>query len=388
MPTENPPRQSTGYTDCAALANPDVVPTSSTTPVRPALDSASSPGTSKAPIPKRAAPPTQKTPPAGMSCVRGSFSHYKLSEEVTEVIMSSWRRGTKTQYATYITKWLAFCSERKIDCYSPPLSEALQFLMRLFNQGLSYSTLNTARSALSTIIIMEGGECFGTNQIVARFMKGVFESRKPKPKYTTIWDVSVVLKHLSTLYPNDTLSLKDLTHKVLMLILLVSSQRGQSVHYLDLQHITMEEDKYSFDIVEYLKTSSPSNPYTRIDIARYEPDITICPLACLKAYITKTKALRNDETKLFVSYVRPHKPVSRDTISRWTKDTLKLCGVDTKVFAAHSTRSASVSKAKEKDVPVHEIMAKAGWKSAETFRKYYNKPVIQENSLASAVLGQ
>jgi len=75
-------------------------------------------------------------------------------------------------------------------------------------------------------------------------------------------------------------------------------------------------------------------------------------------------------------------------ISRWTKETPKHCGDDTKVFAAHSIWSASVSKANEKDVPVHEIMAKAGWKSAETFRKYYNKPVIQENSLASAVLGQ
>lgn len=86
--------------------------------------------------------------------------------------------------------------------------------------------------------------------------------------------------------------------------------------------------------------------------------------------------------------VRPHQPVSQDTISRWTKDTLTLCGVDIKVFAAHSTRSASVSKAKEKEVPVHEIMAKAGWKSAKTFRKYYNKPVIQENSLSSTVLDQ
>lgn len=173
-----------------------------------------------------------------------------------------------------------------------------------------------------------------------------------------------------------------------MLILLVSSQRRQSVHYLDLKHVTVTEDKYSFDIVDYIKTSNPSNPLTRIDIARYEPDITICPLACLKAYTTRTKVLRNDATKLFLSYVRPHKPVSRDTISRWTKDTLKLCGIDTQIFAAHSTRAASVSKAKEKDVPIHEIMAKAGWKSAETFRKYYNKPLVQENSLASAVLGQ
>ena len=65
-------------------------------------------------------------------------------------------------------------------------------------------------------------------------MKGVFESRRPKPKYTKIWDVGEVLKHLSTFYPYDKLALKDLTYKVLMLILLVSSQRGQTVHSLDL----------------------------------------------------------------------------------------------------------------------------------------------------------
>ena len=283
---------------------------------------------------------------------------------------------------------MAFCRERKINCYSPSLSEALQFLLGLFNQGLSYSTLNTARSALSTIVTIDGGESFGSNHIVTRFMKGVFESRRPKPKYDKIWDVSVVLKHLSSLYPNEKLSLKDLTHKVLMLILLVSSQRGQSIHYLDLQHLNMDEDNYSFDVAEHIKTSTPRSPYTRIDIAAYEPDSTICPLSCLKAYINKTKDLRNDETKLFLSYVRPHKPVSRDTISRWTKETLRRCGIDTKVFTAHSTRSASVSKANEKDVPVHEIMAKAGWKSAETFRKYYNKPVIQGNRVASTILDQ
>ena len=294
-----------------------------------------------------------------------------------------WRKGTKKQYATYVRKWMAFCRERKINCYSPPLSDALQFLLELFNQGLSYSTLNIACSASSTIVTIDGEGSFGSNHIVTRFMKGVFESRRPKPKYDKIWDVSVVLKHLSSLYPNEKLSLKDLTHKVLMLILLVSSQRGQSIHYLDLQHLTMEEDNYSFDVAEHVKTSTPRNPHTRIDIAAYEPDSRICPLTCLNQQdqenINKTKALRNNET---------NKPVSRDTVSRWTKDTLRFCGIDTKVFTAHSTRSASVSKANEKDVPVHEIMTKAGWKSAETFRKYYNKPVIQGNSLASAILDQ
>lgn len=70
----------------------------------------------------------------------------------------------------------------------------------------------------------------------------------------------------------------------------------------------MEEDNYFFDVAEHIKTSTPRSPYTRIDIAAYEPDSTICPLSCLKAYINKTKDLRNNETKLFISYVRPHKP--------------------------------------------------------------------------------
>ena len=159
-------------------------------------------------------------------------------------------------------------------------------------------------------------------------MKGVFESPRHKLKYDKIWDVSVVFKHLSSLYPNEKLSLKDLMHKVLTLILLVSSQQGQSIHYLDLQH-----------------------------------------LWCHGAY--------QDQY--------PQKPIYQDWhCCLWARQ----YNLPFVLFTAHSTRSASVSKANEKDVPVHEIMAKADWKSAETFRKYYNKPVLQGNRLASAILDQ
>ena len=52
---------------------------------------------------------------------------------------------------------MALCREREINYYTPPLSDAIQFLSGLFRQGLSYSTLNTARSALSTIVTIDGG---------------------------------------------------------------------------------------------------------------------------------------------------------------------------------------------------------------------------------------
>ena len=85
-----------------------------------------------------------------------------------------------------------------MDCLALSLNDALNFLFTLYNKGLSYSTLNTGRSAISTITKIEG-EDFGTDPVVAGFMKGVFETRLPTPKYDSIWDVSTVFKHLSTI---------------------------------------------------------------------------------------------------------------------------------------------------------------------------------------------
>ena len=48
--------------------------------------------------------------------------------------------------------------------------------------------------------------------------------------YKEIWDVQVVLNHLGTFHPVDTLTLKQLTYKLVMLLLLVTGQRSQTIH--------------------------------------------------------------------------------------------------------------------------------------------------------------
>ena len=171
-----------------------------------------------------------------------------------------------------------------------------------------------------------------------------------------------------------------------MLLLLVSGQRGQSIHLLDLQHMKMEEDLCSLDVLQHTKTSRPGAPHTQIEIARWSPYPTICPYLCLKEYIHCTQKLRGAESMLFISYVKPYKPVSRDTISRWTKATLKMCGIDTTMLSAHCTRAAPASKACAKAVPIHEILATTGWRSAQTFYRHYFKTVIEEDSVVSVLL--
>ena len=82
----------------------------------------------------------------------------------------------------------------------------------------------------------------------------------------------------------------------------------------------------------------------------------------------------------------PFKRVGRDTISRWLKLVLTDSGIDTSRFKPHSTRAANTSAASNASVSLDDILHTAGWSSESTFAKFYNKPIVKENTFADKVL--
>ena len=66
----------------------------------------------------------------------------------------------------------------------------------------------------------------------------------------------------------------------------------------------------------------------------------------------------------------------------------KLAGVDVSVYKPHSVRSATTSKAKRNHASLDEIMKTAGWSSAATFAKFYDKEIVSNVTFNEAVLGQ
>lgn len=188
-----------------------------------------------------------------------------------------------------------------------------------------------------------------------------------------------VLQYLKTLVSNNEISLKELTLKLVMLLSLVTAQRGQSVHMLDTSGMTLNEQFCSFQLLEHTKTSQPQNPGKCIRYSQFTKDVHICPINTLTAYLKRTEKLRQDTTKLFLSYVKPFKPVFRDTISRWIKMIIQNADIDTTTFKSHSTRAALCSKANAKSVPVELIIKAAGWSSENTFQKFYNKPIVEDD---------
>lgn len=324
---------------------------------------------------------------AGMSPVWQSIRDRGISEAAAKLIMASWRDGTTKQYSTgtYITKWQKFCNQRHISHIQPSVMPVLDFLTLLYKQGLTYSAINTTRSALSSYITLETGTCVGKHSLVSRLMKGIFQEKPPRPKYTEIWDVSIVLSYLQSLSPVDKFSLKELTLKLVVLILLVSGQRGQTVHLLSIDHMVSMNSCYTFQIVAHLKQSTPGVKNPLVELRPFE-DKTLCVVTTLKEYLTRTQSLQGSESQLFISYNRPFRRVSRETISPWAKLVLTDTGIDTSRFKPHSTRAASTSAASNASVSLDDILHTAGWSSESTFAKFYNKPIVKENTFADKVL--
>lgn len=69
----------------------------------------------------------------------------------------------------------------------------------LFNDGLSYSSINTARSALTSTLPSKQYVDF--HLIVIRFRRGVLESHPAMARYTAVCDVNQVLDCLESLSP-------------------------------------------------------------------------------------------------------------------------------------------------------------------------------------------
>lgn len=290
--------------------------------------------------------------------------------------MASWRQNTGKQYNTYLSRWLLYCREMRLNMNQATVNDGLEFLTRLYRQGLGYSAINTARSALSAVITPGDKTTFGEHPLVTRFLKGIFELKPSLPRYSVIWDVGTVLKYLQTLRPLADLPLKQLTKKLVMLLALVTAQRTQTLAKLDLTFMQILPDRIMFSIRDRIKTTRPGKHLAPIELLSYSQDLNICPVAHIKQYITKTDSLRQTST-LLISYTKPHKAVTNSTIARWVKSIMKDAGIDVSSFSAHSSRTAASSYGFLSGLPLQDILKAGGWSNAEVFARHYNKPVTQ-----------
>ena len=317
----------------------------------------------------------------GTSCMaylRESFTSRGISTEASNLLLSSWRTKTKSNYNSLFSKWVDWCQPRDRNPTTGPIEDVINFLAYLHKEGYQYRSLNSYRSAISAVHAEVDGYPVGQHPLVTRMLKGAFNERPPLPKYSSFWDVGLVLRYLKKLGNNETLSLRLTSIKSATLLALTRPSRSVDLSKLDIQARSYTASGVTFKAQHLSKQSRPSKPLADFFYPRFPEDPLLCPVVTLQAYESKTLEFRdlksdNPKTTLFLSWIGKHDPVTSSTIARWLRTCLQEAGINTEVFKPHSIRGAASSKAAWSGVTISDILQAADWSSEATFQKFYHR---------------
>ena len=390
MPHEGTTRRMYNSPDCPNMEHPAVVPSPTGAAHRLSITSAVTQDALTGSI--QQAPPNDVEEPASASrleTVRASHSAGGISTRASALITSGWSKGTNVTYQSGWNRWHRWCDERDINPLSCDIKFFLDFLAELFDQGLQHRSINTIRSAVSMTHSQLEGVPIGQHPLVTRLLKGVYNLRPPMPRYSSTWDVGMVTKYLTSLGRNEDLPLKRLSQKLALLMALVEACRTSELKALDLRFKVLKPEGISFKLASLTKKRTPGLPPKELFFGAFPGNECLCVVKCLSAYESATAELRAVDggvNQLFISYTRPHRPITSQRIAHWIKDLLGDAGVNTDVFKAHSVRGASTSAAMNKGVSLAEVLNTADWSKESTFRRFYYRSV-DSTEYVSGVLG-
>ena len=208
-------------------------------------------------------------------------------------------------------------------------------------------------------------------------MKGAFETNPTFPSESKIvtWDPQRMLDFLEPWFPHDTFTLEELTLKLTFFLAILSGQRSQTFHALDINNMAVSNERYVFFCNKLLKHSRRSLHRNPVGFLAFPDNKIFSTVNMLKEYLSRTKDIRskNHFTELLISYQSPYRPVSKDTIRGWIKHIMEMTGINVEIFTPHSSRAASTSYVINQGVPIRAMLRAAGWSQESTFVKFYKK---------------
>ena len=123
------------------------------------------------------------------------------------------------------------------------------------------------------------GVPIGQHPLVTRLMKGVYNLRPPKPRYTYTWDVDMVTQYIAEMGENANLTLKKLSQKLALLMALVVASWTSELQALDLRFRVYRPNGVLFHVRLIVRCCRPlskdSEASDNVDDARNLPELFI-----------------------------------------------------------------------------------------------------------------
>ncbi|KAJ8976062.1 hypothetical protein NQ317_002537 [Molorchus minor] len=252
----------------------------------------------------------------GRNYIRDAFIQQGLPASAIDIMMSSISPTTLRQYDITWEKWWVYC----ISCGRNSLMLSHSLIVDFLSIALSPD--------------------LGQHPIINKFCKRVYNMRPSAPRYASSWDPSNILTYLSSLAPNEEISLKQLSIKLITLLALVTAHRMQTFFLIQVQNVVCKSSSMEIKVPSHIKTSGKGRLQPVLVLPYFQQNPSICAASTRSCYLSRTAELRSCD-RLFIPFKRPHNPVSSQTLGRWVKMVLNASGIDTTQFSTHSTRHAT-----------------------------------------------
>ena len=212
-------------------------------------------------------------------------------------MMQSISESTLRQYAKPLKDWARFCGNLGCDMYSADVGTVISWLCDRFSGGVSFSSINTYKAALSLVL----GDRIGKNPAISRLLKGMYNNKPAKPKYDRIYSLDPVLLKLESLFPLERLSLPELTDKLVVLLALITAHRKQTISLISIKNIIRTTGGYEIEIPHRVKNSRSGTFQPLLILPEFteKPELRI--VNTLIRYLEVTKDLRKDCDNLIIT---------------------------------------------------------------------------------------
>ena len=379
--SQNSSRTSNSGDNRSSMAQSSVLPGAPANDMRysSAVTSLAQPDETSSRIPQTYIPPARGHNPSvrRLEAFREHLKDLGLSPTAVQLLSQSTKSSTARTYDSAWNKWLRWCREWCVDSANPTVTNVINFLADVLMHAESYSTVNTARSALANTF---PSLHISTHPLIVRLLRSAVVRLPPSPRYSSTFNLSDVLDRLGSLWPESTrMNFENLTKKTAFLLACSAIMRSSDLARISSSSIQFSPGQKSVTfIVRQPKDATRDRPHRIVNLTCTD-DPNTCAVCTLANYFARTFGLRRrygDKDHLFVSYTEPFHPVGPQRLAKWLLYVLQVCGVDTTVYRAHSIRSAAATHLLNSGFSVDQVMRRANWRSRSVFSHYYDRSSV------------
>ena len=252
--------------------------------------------------------------------------------------------------------WYQFClrwslSVRVLHSISNPSFLVSEFLLFMFERNTPPSARAAAKSA--AVFLLErltGVRDLGHDRMVMDFTASTASAKSTRPKYKSIWDLSILLDFIRQSPSLRTLSMSQLIARVVALLMIFAMARPIEVLRADPTQQVYSDSKSQLTIPTQRKTDKGKNR-SFLTIFRLD-DLSICPVAhweelCRRATLASTSS----SSSSFSSSINPllfrtdsNTPISSSAqLCLITKALLRQASIPDH-YSTYSIRHATITK--------------------------------------------